>query len=85
MKKGHFDSKKGGNGFFFQKTETKSWSLPLMNGGLKITNPMWNLKQTLKISLVHKGDRTSQPLEIDWLKIQESKQKTPRGVIRAVV
>ena len=28
------DSKKGGNAF--QKTETKSWGLPLMNGGLKI-------------------------------------------------
>ena len=35
MKKGHFDSKKGGN---VQKTETKSWGLPLMNGGLKRSN-----------------------------------------------
>ena len=35
MKKGHFDSKTGGNGFF-QKTESESWGLPLMNGGLKI-------------------------------------------------
>ena len=34
MKKGHFDSKTGGNGFF-QKTESESWGLPLMNGGLK--------------------------------------------------
>ena len=37
MKKGHFDSKKGGNVLFFQKTESESWGLPLMNGGLKIT------------------------------------------------
>ena len=34
MKKGHFDSKKGGN-VLFQKTESESWGLPLMNGGLK--------------------------------------------------
>ena len=34
--KGHFASKTGGNHFFFlQKTETESWGLPLMNGGLK--------------------------------------------------
>ena len=38
MKKtGTNDSKTGGNAFFFlQKTESVSWGLPLMNGGLKI-------------------------------------------------
>ena len=34
MKKGHFDSKKGGN-VLLPKTESESWGLPLMNGGLK--------------------------------------------------
>ena len=42
MKKGHFDSKTGGNGF--QKTESELWGLPLMNGGLKnIDNPVMDL------------------------------------------
>ena len=36
MKKtGENSSKTGVNGFFFQKTESESWGLPLMNGGLK--------------------------------------------------
>ena len=37
MKKGHFDSKTGGIGLF-PKTESESWGLPLMNGGLKKKN-----------------------------------------------
>ena len=50
MKKGHFDSKKGGNVlFFFQKTETKSWGLPLMNGGLKTNLPMLGFIKTDQI------------------------------------
>ena len=51
----------------------------------KITNPMWKLKQSLKFSLVHKSVRTGRPLEIDWIKNEKWKQKTPRVVIRAVV
>ena len=34
-KQGLMTSKNGSNAFF-QKTETESWGLPLMNGGLKI-------------------------------------------------
>ena len=33
---GHFDSKNGTNAF--PKTESESWGLPLMNGGLKTKN-----------------------------------------------
>jgi len=51
----------------------------------KITNPMWKLKQSLNFSLVHKSVRTGRPLEIDWIKNEKWKQKTPRVVIRAVV
>ena len=45
MKKGHFDSKTGGNAF--QKTESESWGLPLMNGGLKscVIRNLFNILQ----------------------------------------
>ena len=37
-KRGALTSKNGTNPFFFQKTESESWGLPLMNGGLEITD-----------------------------------------------
>ena len=78
MKKGHFDSKTGGNGF--PKTESESWGLPLMNGGLKTHIFMIWSKPTLGILYLEEPGRILGGVE-GTLKSKGSKKENMGGSI----